>query len=52
MKSRFSITTQRKQMKVEELSPRVQKLRGILNIKPDFDATKVLTEELIKGDSH
>lgn len=46
------ITTQRRQMKAEELSPRVRKLRGILNVDPDFDATKVLTEELIKRNGH
>lgn len=42
------IATQRKQLKTEELHPRVQKLRGILTTEPEFDAKKVLTEELIK----
>ncbi|MCG8307335.1 MAG: DUF6364 family protein [Cytophagales bacterium] len=34
--------------KSENLSPRVEKLRGILKVKPDFDYKKVLDEERMK----
>jgi hypothetical protein len=38
--------------KPETLSPRVQRLRGILKVKSDFDYKKILEEERIKKYGH
>ncbi len=42
------ITKDKRQIKPNQLSPRVQRLRGILKVDKDFDYKKVLTEELSK----
>lgn len=42
------LNTQRQALKAHELSPRTQKLRGILKLEPNFDYEKTLTEELSK----
>ncbi len=38
----------RLEVKPNQLSPRVKRLRGILNVDKDFDYKQVLTEELSK----
>ncbi|MBK8657104.1 MAG: hypothetical protein IPN20_25100 [Haliscomenobacter sp.] len=42
------ITKDRREIQPEQLSPRIQRLRGIMTIDEDFDYKKVLTEELSK----
>ena len=42
------ITIDRRTIVSEELSPRVRRLRGILNVDEDFDYKEILTEELSK----
>lgn len=42
------ITINEKEIKHNELSPRVKKLRGILKTEDGFDYKEVLTEELSK----
>lgn len=42
------ITISRKKIKPQQLSRKVQKLRGIINVEDDFDYKKALTEELSK----
>lgn len=42
------ITRDRRELKPEELSPRVQRLRGIIKVDDDFDYKEVLTDELAK----
>lgn len=42
------ITSDRREIHPEQLSPRIQRLRGIMTIDDDFDYKKVLTEELSK----
>ena len=42
------ITRDRREILPEQLSPRIQRLRGILTIDDDFDYKEVLTEELSK----
>lgn len=42
------LTTDRREIRPEQLSPRVQRLRGILSVGKDFDYKEVLTEELSK----
>ncbi len=42
------ITTDRRQITPEKLSPRVQKLRGIIKTDDKIDYKEVLTEELSK----
>lgn len=40
------VTVNRRKIETKQLSPRVQKLRGIIKSKEDFDYKKILTEEL------
>ncbi len=42
------ITKDRREIKPEQLSPRIQRLRGILPTDHDFDCKEVLTAELSK----
>ena len=42
------ITSDRREILPEQLSPRIQRLRGIMSIDHDFDYKEVLTEELLK----
>lgn len=42
------VTVNRKKMKPQHLSPKVQKLRGILKTHENFDYKQTLTEELSK----
>lgn len=42
------ITRDRREIQSEQLSPRIQRLRGIMTIDDDFDYKEVLTEELSK----
>ena len=42
------ITRDRREIQPERLSPRIQRLRGIMTIDDDFEYKKVLTEELSK----
>lgn len=42
------ITRDRREILPEQLSPRIQRLRGIMTIDHDFDYKEVLTEELLK----
>ncbi|MBK8044456.1 MAG: hypothetical protein IPK21_18440 [Haliscomenobacter sp.] len=42
------ISKDRREIQPEQLSPRIQRLRGIMTIDEDFDYKKVLTEELSK----
>ena len=42
------VTTDRRSLKSEELSPRIQRLRGIIKTKQPIDQQQVLTEELAK----
>lgn len=39
------ITRDRRELKPEELSPRVQRLRGIIKVDDDFDYKEVLAEK-------
>ena len=38
----------RQKIRSEELSPRIQRLRGIIKVDSNFDYKKALTEELSK----
>lgn len=40
------IASNRKKTKINQLSPRVSKLRGILKVNEDFDSKKILSDEL------
>jgi hypothetical protein len=42
------ITKSRREIQPQQLSPRIQRLRGVMNVDSDFDYRKVLTEELSK----
>jgi hypothetical protein len=42
------ITTDKRQIKPEELSPRIRRLRGIIKIDDKIDYKKILEEELAK----
>ena len=42
------ITRDRREILPEQLSPKVQRLRGIMAIEQDFDYKEVLAEELSK----
>lgn len=42
------LTKDKRKIKPSQLSPRVNRLRGILKVDKDFDYKKVLTEELSK----
>lgn len=42
------ITRNRRTIKPEQLSPRIQRLRGIITIEDDIDYKAVLAEELAK----
>lgn len=42
------VTLNRTNIKKNELSPRVRKLRGIIKTEEDIDYKKILTEELSK----
>lgn len=42
------ITMGRREIQPNQLSPRIQRLRGIIKADSDFDYKKVLTEELSK----
>lgn len=42
------ITHERRVLKSEELSPKVQRLRGIIKTESEFDYKEILTEELMK----
>lgn len=42
------LTKDSRKIKPSQLSPRVNRLRGILKVDKDFDYKKVLTEELSK----
>lgn len=42
------ITRDRREIQPEQLSPKIQRLRGIMTIDDDFDYKEVLTEELSK----
>lgn len=42
------ISKDRREIQPEQLSIRIQRLRGIMTIDEDFDYKKVLTEELSK----
>jgi len=42
------ITRDRRKIQPEQLSPKIQRLRGIMTIDDDFDYKEVLTEELSK----
>ena len=42
------ITLEKREIKPEELSPRIQRLRGIIKLDDDFDYNRTLTEELSK----
>lgn len=40
------IASNRKKTKINQLSPRISKLRGILKVNEDFDSKKILSDEL------
>lgn len=40
------ITVNRRKIKPKQISPRVRKLRGIINTSENFDDKQILTEEL------
>ncbi|HDR52624.1 MAG TPA: hypothetical protein ENN90_13570 [Mariniphaga anaerophila] len=42
------VTVDRRKIKETQLSPKVRKLRGIINANEDLDYKKILTEELSK----
>ncbi|MEZ4899547.1 MAG: DUF6364 family protein [Saprospiraceae bacterium] len=42
------ITKENREIKPKQLSPRIQRLRGILKVDKDFDYKKDLEEELAK----
>ena len=42
------ITNERRQIKPNELSPRVKRFRGIIKADEDLDYKQILTEELLK----
>ncbi len=42
------VTVNRRQIKPEQLSPRIQRLRGIIKTSGDINHKQVLTEELTK----
>ena len=42
------LTKEKRNIKPNQLTPRVQRLRGILKVDQNFDYKKVLTEELSK----
>ncbi len=42
------ITHERREIKEEDLSPRVRKLRGIIKTDQELDYKKILEEELLK----
>ncbi|NUQ25769.1 MAG: hypothetical protein HUU34_17610 [Saprospiraceae bacterium] len=42
------ITKGRREIQPEQLSPRIQRLRGIITLDNDYDYKKILTEELSK----
>jgi ribosome-binding protein aMBF1 (putative translation factor) len=42
------ITVNRRQLKSEQLSPRIQRLRGIIKADETLDYKKILSEELSK----
>ncbi len=42
------LTKDKRQIKPNQLSPRVKRLRGILKVDKDFNYKEVLTEELSK----
>lgn len=42
------ITSDRREIQPEQLSPRIQRLRGIMTVDDDFDYKGVLIEELSK----
>jgi len=42
------LTKEQREIKPKQLSPRVQRLRGILKVDEDFDYKKVVEEELSK----
>ena len=42
------ITRNRRKIQPEQLSSRIQRLRGIMTVDDDFDYKEVLTEELSK----
>lgn len=42
------LTNDRRPIKSEDLSPRVQRLRGIIKVDKDLDYKQILTEELLK----
>ena len=42
------VTEIKHEEKLDELSPRIRKLRGIVKVPPDFDYKKILADERIK----
>ena len=42
------LTADKRKIKAEELSPRVQRLRGILKVTGELDTKEALTEELMQ----
>jgi hypothetical protein len=42
------ITVNRRKIKPKQISPKVRKLRGIINASENFDYKQILTEELSK----
>ncbi len=42
------VTTNRREVKPEKLSPRIQRLRGIIKTERKLDYKRILTEELMK----
>lgn len=42
------ITVNRRKIKPKQISPKVRKLRGIINTDENFDYKQILTEELSK----
>lgn len=42
------LTKENREIKPKQLSPRIQRLRGVLKVDKDFDYKQVLEEELTK----
>ncbi len=42
------LTNDKRQIKANQLSPRIKRLRGIIKVEKDFDYKETLTEELSK----
>jgi len=42
------VTVDRRKINPEQLTPRIQRLRGVIKTDVEFDSKKILTEELSK----